>query len=64
MICVYFSCLTDELISWQAQGIGYVQELLSRLMNQTIPVSNSSVNSTMDSDPATFPLGQPFYLDM
>ncbi|KAF7973522.1 hypothetical protein HWV62_14944 [Athelia sp. TMB] len=48
----------------RAQGIGYVQELLARLMNQTIPVSNSSVNSTLDSDPTTFPLGQPFYLDM
>jgi hypothetical protein len=48
----------------RAQGIGYVQEILARLMNQTITTSNSSVNSTLDSDPSTFPLGQPFYLDM
>jgi hypothetical protein len=48
----------------QAQGIGYVQELLARLKNQTITVSDTSVNATIDSDLSTFPLGQPFYLDM
>jgi hypothetical protein len=48
----------------QAQGIGYVQEFLARLENQTITVSDTSVNATIDSDLSTFPLGQPFYLDM
>jgi hypothetical protein len=48
----------------RAQGIGYVQELLARLQNQYLYVSNTSVNSTLDNNPTTFPLGQPFYLDM
>ncbi|KZT58772.1 phosphoglycerate mutase-like protein [Calocera cornea HHB12733] len=47
----------------RAQGVGYVQELLARLQNQYITSSNSSVNSTLDNNAATFPLGQPFYLD-
>ena len=48
----------------RAQGIGYVQELLARLQNQYLYVGNTSVNSTLDSNPTTFPLEQPFYLDM
>ena len=47
----------------RAQGIGYVQELIARLTQQYIPTSNSSVNSTLDDNPTTFPLGQPFYAD-
>ncbi|CAF3936116.1 unnamed protein product, partial [Adineta steineri] len=47
----------------RAQGIGYVQELLARLQNRYIDISESSVNSTLDNNPTTFPLGQPFYLD-
>ncbi len=48
----------------RALGVGYLQELLARLKNQYITTSDSSVNSTLDSSPNTFPLNQPFYLDM
>ncbi|KAJ8059065.1 hypothetical protein OCU04_012042 [Sclerotinia nivalis] len=47
----------------RAQGIGYVQELLARLQHQYIPSSNTSVNSTLDDNPSTFPLDQKFYAD-
>lgn len=47
----------------RAQGIGYVQELLARLQHEYITSSNSSVNATYDSNPAEFPLNQPFYAD-
>jgi hypothetical protein len=47
----------------RAQGLGYAQELLARLKHQYITVSNSSVNSTLDSSSASFPTNQPFYLD-
>lgn len=47
----------------RAQGIGYLQELLARLQNQYINVSNSSVNSTLTDNPETFPLGRNFYAD-
>jgi hypothetical protein len=48
----------------RAQGIGYVEELIARFNNRLITVSHSSVNSTLDSSEQTFPLNQPFYLDM
>jgi hypothetical protein len=48
----------------RAQGIGYVQELLARLQNQYITSSNSSVNSTLDNNSNSFPLGEPFYADL
>lgn len=47
----------------RAQGIGYVQELIARLNNEYITSSNSSVNSTIDNNPSSFPLKQPFYAD-
>ncbi len=47
----------------RAQGIGYLQELIARLTNQYIPVSNSSVNSTITNNPEDFPLGAKFYAD-
>ena len=47
----------------RAQGIGYLQELLARLQHTYINSSNSSVNYTIDNNPTTFPLGQPFYAD-
>ncbi|RMD41713.1 hypothetical protein DV735_g3388, partial [Chaetothyriales sp. CBS 134920] len=47
----------------RAQGIGYVQELLARIQNEYIFTSNSSVNSTLDNNNETFPLGQKFYAD-
>lgn len=47
----------------RAQGIGYLQELLARLQNEYINVSNTSVNSTLTDNPTTFPLGREFYAD-
>ncbi|KAI0638912.1 phosphoglycerate mutase-like protein [Trametes polyzona] len=47
----------------RVQGIGYVQELVSRLTHTPIPVHNSSTNATLDDNPATFPLGQSLYVD-
>lgn len=47
----------------RAQGVGYLQELLARLQNQYINVSDSSVNSTLTDNPDTFPLGREFYAD-
>ncbi|KAG2150718.1 histidine phosphatase superfamily [Suillus bovinus] len=46
-----------------AQGLGYVQELVSRLTHTPITVWNSSTNSTLDSSNITFPLNQPIYVD-
>jgi hypothetical protein len=46
-----------------AQGLGYVQELVSRLTHTPINVWNSSTNSTLDSNNITFPLNQPIYVD-
>lgn len=40
-----------------------MQELLARLQNEYITVSNSSVNSSLDNNAADFPLGRPFYAD-
>lgn len=47
----------------RAQGIGYLQELMARIKHEYISSSNSSVNSTIDSNPAQFPLDQAFYAD-
>ena len=47
----------------RALGLGLLQELLARLQNQFITVSNSSVNTTYDRSANTFPLGQKFYFD-
>lgn len=47
----------------RSQGLGYLQEVLARLQNQYITSSNSSVNSTLDNNPETFPLGQKMYAD-
>ncbi|KAG2056927.1 phosphoglycerate mutase-like protein [Suillus hirtellus] len=46
-----------------AQGLGYVQELVSRLTHTPINVWNSSTNSTLNSNNITFPLNQPIYVD-
>ncbi|GAB7353617.1 hypothetical protein MBLNU459_g4032t1 [Dothideomycetes sp. NU459] len=46
-----------------SQGIGWVNELLARLTN-TVPVpALGSVNTTLDTDPETFPLGRTLYAD-
>ncbi|KIK07420.1 hypothetical protein K443DRAFT_2294 [Laccaria amethystina LaAM-08-1] len=46
-----------------AQGIGYVQELVSRLTQTRITEFNSSVNGTIVSNNVTFPLDQPVFVD-
>ncbi len=48
----------------RALGLGILEELVARLTNQTIPISDSSVNTTFDGSTSSFPLGQLFYLDM
>ncbi|KAG2159736.1 histidine phosphatase superfamily [Suillus bovinus] len=47
-----------------AQGLGWVQELVSRLTHTPINVWNSSTNGTLDSNNITFPLDQPIYVDV
>lgn len=44
------------------QGVGYANELIARLTKQPVQ-DNTSTNHTLDSDPATFPLGLPLYAD-
>ncbi|KAI5121934.1 hypothetical protein M0805_000263 [Coniferiporia weirii] len=46
-----------------AQGIGYVQELVSRLTRTPITEHNSTTNSTITGNSATFPLDQSIYVD-
>ncbi|KAJ8520135.1 hypothetical protein ONZ45_g3017 [Pleurotus djamor] len=46
-----------------AQGVGYVQELLSRLTQTRITKFNTSLNATLTQSNATFPLNQPIYVD-
>jgi len=46
-----------------AQGIGYVQELVSRLTQTRITDYNSSVNGTIVDSNITFPLNQPIFVD-
>ena len=45
-----------------AQGIGFANELIARMTDQ--PVNDvASINSTLDDDPATFPLRRKLYAD-
>lgn len=45
------------------RGVGYVNELISR-MTKSLPVNDhTSVNHTLDSDPGTFPLDTALYAD-
>ncbi|KAJ7432160.1 phosphoglycerate mutase-like protein [Mycena latifolia] len=46
-----------------AQGIGYVQELVSRLTSTRITTFDTTVNQTIVSSNITFPFGQPIYVD-
>lgn len=46
-----------------AIGKGWVEELVSRLTRTPITKYNSSTNSTLVSNPITFPLDQPIYVD-
>ncbi|KXL48978.1 MAG: hypothetical protein FE78DRAFT_96920 [Acidomyces sp. 'richmondensis'] len=47
----------------RSQRLGCQQELLARLTNQYITISNSSVNTSLDNNAADFPLGHRFYAD-
>lgn len=45
------------------RGVGYVNEIISR-MTKSLPVNDhTSVNHTLDSDPTTFPLDTALYAD-
>lgn len=46
-----------------AQGLGYLQELISRLDHTFITEYNSTTNSTLDGNNVTFPLYQSIYAD-
>ncbi|KAJ7291916.1 histidine phosphatase superfamily [Mycena rebaudengoi] len=46
-----------------AMGIGWVQELVSRLTQTRITDSHSTVNASIVSSNVTFPFGQPIYVD-
>lgn len=45
------------------QGIGYIQELVSRLTQTRIAVHNTSTNGTLDDSDETFPFGRSIYVD-
>lgn len=47
-----------------ACGVPYLTELQARLKNEYITTTDKGVNLTLDSNPETFPLHQPFYLDI
>lgn len=46
-----------------AQGIGYVQELVSRLTKTPISTFDSAVNKSIVTNPTLFPLDQPIFVD-
>ncbi|GAA6060764.1 hypothetical protein JCM10212_006744 [Sporobolomyces blumeae] len=46
-----------------AQGLGYLQELTSRLQHQLITNFSMEVNQTLDGNTQTFPLNQSIYAD-
>lgn len=46
-----------------AMGIGYVQELVSRLTKTRLTEFNTSVNKTIVTNGTLFPLDQPIYVD-
>jgi len=46
-----------------AQGLGYLQEFVSRFTQTPITKYDSTTNSTFDSNPKTFPLNQSIYAD-
>lgn len=49
--------------SSSAQGIGYVQELVSRLTQTRLTEFKTSVNSSVVTNNVTFPLSQPIFVD-
>ena len=44
------------------QGVGFVNELIARLSGQAV-IDHTSSNSTLDRNPATFPLSKSIYAD-
>jgi hypothetical protein len=46
----------------RVQGVGYVNELLARLTGTPV-VDHTQTNTTLDADPATFPLDRALYAD-
>lgn len=46
-----------------AQGKGYLEEFVARFEHQALSAYNSTTNSTLDSQSATFPLNQSIYAD-
>lgn len=44
------------------QGVGFTNELIARLTGQSV-VAQASINRTLDSNPATFPLNRTLYAD-
>ncbi|KAF9239899.1 phosphoglycerate mutase-like protein [Melanogaster broomeanus] len=47
----------------RVQGVGYLQELISRLTHIPIATHNSSTNATLHSDERTWPLDDVMYVD-
>ncbi|ODQ67933.1 phosphoglycerate mutase-like protein, partial [Nadsonia fulvescens var. elongata DSM 6958] len=47
-----------------AEGAGWASEFLARLEDKLITVPGNGVNVTLTSNTDTFPVDQPFYLDM
>ncbi|KAI9757524.1 MAG: hypothetical protein M4579_003437 [Chaenotheca gracillima] len=47
----------------RAVGVGYVEELVSRLQNQLPNTTDTQANATLDGSTSTFPLNQSLYLD-
>jgi Histidine phosphatase superfamily (branch 2) len=48
----------------KGEGIGWISELLARLEGRLITEAGNGVNVTLTGSEETFPIGQPFYLDM
>ncbi len=46
----------------RVQGVGYVNELLARLTGTPV-LLGTQVNTTLDTDPSTFPLDRALYAD-
>lgn len=46
-----------------AQGLGYLQEFLSRFTQTPLKDTYSTTNLTLDDDPVYFPLNQSIYAD-
>ncbi|KAK9477919.1 histidine phosphatase superfamily [Lipomyces japonicus] len=47
-----------------AEGVGWLYELLGRLEKRLLTEAYASINTTLTSNPETFPLDQPLYMDM